>query len=119
MKMTAKIGDERFVLETISQFNWETLARTRGWDGGDDLRSYCDPEDVAQHYEFKTLKEAETKAKEFLATGRAAYGCCLIDRQVYEAAHDDRGRRVKMPPSWETHQTYEIAMDGETITVGR
>jgi hypothetical protein len=67
---------------------------------------------------FKTLKEAEEAAKKFLATGAAAYGCCLIDRQVFERPHID-GKLIGVPAAWERQQTYEIAMDGETMAIER
>lgn len=41
----------------------------------------------------------------------------ILTERVYEAPHDDRGRRVRGYPSWETQSTYEIAMDGEMIKV--
>jgi hypothetical protein len=113
-----KIGDERFVVSMIDVRNVEALARKQGWPGGvEGLREFCEPEDAAKCTAHKTLDDATDMARKFLASGQAFYGSVLIDREVYEEAHDDRGNRVRCPPSWESQQLYEVAMDGERIEV--
>jgi hypothetical protein len=109
-----KIGDERFLVEMIDTARVEALARKRGWKGGEGLRECCEPEDTALYTTHKSLAEAVTAAKEYLAEGTSFYGCTLIDHEVYEQWHDDRGNRVK-GASWERQRSYEVAMDGEPI----
>lgn len=116
--MKSKLGAQRFLLETISHKAVVALARKNGWeDDGEGLREFVEPEDVAVHTAFRTLAEAQEAAKRHLSSGDAFYGCALIDRQVYQQPHDDRGNLVRVPPTWETEQTFEVAMDGETIDV--
>lgn len=116
----SRIGDERFLLEIIDTADVESIARKNGWNGNDDyLRDYCEPNDAAHYVSFKTLEAATSGAKEYLKKGTSLYGCAIIDHQVYEKAHDDRGNIVDCPPCWETQKIYEVAMDMERIEVDR
>jgi hypothetical protein len=112
-----KIGDERFLIEILNTSAVEALARKQGWDGGEGLREFCEPEEAAVYWTRSTLDEAVKAAKDWLSHGTSFYGCAIIDRQVFEAPHDDRGNPVDAPATWERHETYEVAMDGEMIQV--
>lgn len=117
-KRTPKIGDERFTVEIIATSAVEAMARKQGWTGGDEgLREFCEPEEAAVYWQRKTLDEAVKAAKDWLAGGLSFYGCVIIDREVYEEPHDDRGNPVKVPPTWERQESFEVAMDGECIKV--
>lgn len=113
-----KIDEERFRLETIDVDDVYAAAKERGWkEDHDSLLDCVDANDAAEHTCYKTLDEAAAAGRAFVKTKRAFFGCVIIDHQVYEAPHDDRGRSVRGPGSWETNCTYEIAMDGEMIVV--
>lgn len=103
----SKIHDERFRLEIIDIDDVRSAAIERGWKDGDSYFDYAEPSDHATYVVFKTLDEAAASGRLFLKTGKACFGCVIIDQQVYEA-----------PTGWETQDTYEIAMDGEMIKVG-
>ena len=107
-----KIGDERFLVEMIDVRHVEAMARKDGWPGGTEgLREFCEPQDAAKHTAHATLDAATEAARKFLSTGQAFYGSVLIDRQVWEREFRD------VPPDWQRHQTFEVAMDGERIEV--
>lgn len=106
------IGDERFVVQMIDNDRYEALARKRGWDGGEGMLDYAEHDEAAIYTEHKTLAEATTSANAWLAKGKSTFGCCLIDRQVFERFEDN------MHPDWENQESYEVAMDGECINVG-
>lgn len=107
-----RIGDVRFVVEHIDADRFEKLARERGWkDGEDGMLDYAEHFEAAIHTEHKTLDEAKAAAKAFLAKGQSLFGCCTIDRQVFERFEPD------MHPEWERYEMYEVAMDGEMIDV--
>ncbi len=107
-----RIGDVRFVVEHIDGERFEKLARKRGWkDGQDGMLDYAEHNEAAVYSEHKTLDEAKAAANAFLADGKSLFGCCTIDRQVFERFEDD------MYPEWERHETYEVAMDGELMKV--
>ena len=114
-----KVGDERFLVEIINTAAVEALARKHGWTGDEGLRECCEPEDAAVYWERRTLDDAEKAARDWLANGLSFYGCVIIDRQVFEQPSDDRGNLVDVPPQWENQESYEVAMDGETIRVDR
>lgn len=119
-KQKPSIGDERFVLECINTDDVLALARKQGWPGGvEGLREFCEPEDAGTYTIHATLAEAIEAGKRDLASGDSFYGCAIIDREVFEAAHDDRGNSVRCPPSWERQESYEVAVDGEVINVFR
>lgn len=112
-----KVGDERWLLETINHADVEALARKNGWDGGDDsVRDYAEPSDAAKHTAHPSLDAATEAARAFLATGKSSYGCAIIDHQVFEAPRIG-GELIGVPPEWETQKSYEVAMDGERIEV--
>ena len=114
-----QIGDERYLLEIISAKEVMDLAKKNGRTSDDDgIHEYCEPADAADYIAFKTLDKAVDKAKEWLATGDSFYGCAIIDQQVYEQWHDDRGNRV-MGADWEVRKSYEVAMDMDVIEVDR
>lgn len=116
----ARVGDERWLLEKIDHAAVEALARKSGWKGGDEgLREFCEPEDAAEHTVHASLEAAVAAAKEWLAKGTSFYGCAIIDHQIFQQPHDDRGRLVRVPPCWELQEAYEVAMDGEAIRVDR
>lgn len=120
MRRKPQIGDERYIIEILTTSAVEALARKQGWAGGDEgLREFCEPEEAAVYWERRSLDDAVKAAKDWLSHGTSFYGCAIIDRQVYEEAHDDRGNAVKCPPSWERQESYEVAMDGEAIRVDR
>lgn len=105
-----RIGDVRFVVEKIDGERFEKIALKRGWVKGEDgMLDYAEHSEATTCSEHKTLDEAKAAANSFLATGKSLFGCCIIDRQVYERFEDD------MHPDWEGHESYEVAMDGELI----
>ena len=113
-----KIGEERFLIEILNTSAVEALARKQGWDGGDEgLRESCEPEDAAVYWTRSALDEAVKAARDWLSQGTSFYGCAIIAREVFEAPHDDRGNPVNCPATWERHETFEVAMDGEMIKV--
>src|SRR5262245_30048375 len=113
-----RIGDERWVLETISGAAVEALARKHGYTG-EDLREFVEPEDVAEYTIHSSLEAAIEAANADLARNDSFYGANIIDYQILEAAHDDRGNLVRgCPPSWERQHGYEVASDGEITEVG-
>jgi hypothetical protein len=111
------IGDERFLLETISTANVEAMARARGWQGGEDMEEFCEPDEAARHSVHKTLQEAASVAKAWLSAGHSFSGRAMIERQVYEEPRDDGGNPVLGLPRWKSRYSYEITMDGEPILV--
>ncbi len=117
--MARKIGDKRWLLERIDIRAVEAMARKQGWTGNDTegLREYCEPDEAAEYSVHKSLDDATAAALKWLATGRSFYGCAIIDEQVFQEAHDDRGDLIDVPPLWERERTYEVAMDGELIMV--
>jgi hypothetical protein len=106
-----KIGDVRFIVEMIDHDRYQAIARERGWDGGEGMLDYAENSEAALYSEHKTLEEAKAAANAWLATGKDTFGCCIIDRQVFERFEDD------MHPSWEGYESYEVAMDGECIKI--
>jgi hypothetical protein len=119
MARQPKIGEERFLIEIISTSAVEALARKQGWNGEDGLREFCEPEDAAVYWVRRTLDEAKKAAADWLSHNTSFYGCVIIDRQVYQQPHDSSGDLVEVPPEWEFQEAYEVAMDGELITVER
>ena len=113
-----KLGDERYLVEMIQTDRVEAMARKHGWDGEDGLREFCEPEDAALWSEHQTLDAAIQAAREWLATGKAFYGCVIIDHEVFERWRDDRGNAVKHA-DWERQRSYEVANDEEVIEVSR
>lgn len=106
-----RIGDVRFIVEMIDNDRYEALARKRGWDGTEGMLDYAEHSEAAIYSEHKTLDEATAAANKWLAKGKSTFGCCMIDRQVFERFEDD------MYPEWECYEQYEVAMDGERIQV--
>jgi len=115
-----KIGDERYLVERIDTRSVEALARKQGWPGGDEgLREFCEPDDAASYTEHHTLDDAVAVARAWLAKGTSFYGCVMIDHEVYEQWHDDRGNRVK-GAEWERQCSYEVSRgEPEVIRVER
>lgn len=106
------IGQVRFVVEHIDGDRFEKLARKRGWkDGEDGMLDYAEHSEAAIYSDHKTLDEATAAARAFLAKGTSLFGCCTIDRQVFERFEDD------MYPEWERHESYEVAVDGELMEI--
>lgn len=105
------IGDVRFIVQMIDNDRYEKIARKRGWDGTEGMLDYAEAHEAASYSEHKTLEEATASANAWLAKGKSTFGCCMIDRQVFERFEDD------MYPEWENHESYEVAMDGECIKV--
>jgi len=116
-KSKPEVGDERFLVEMIETVRVEAMARKAGWDGSDGLREFCEPDEAALYTEHATLDEAVAAARAWLATGASFYGCAIIDHQVYETWHDDRGNAVK-GASWEDCGAYEVTDDGDCVKVG-
>lgn len=121
MQRKPKLGDERYLIEILSAAAVEALARKQGWAGGDEgIREFCEPEDAAVYWIRRSLDEAKKAAADWLSNTASFYGCVIIDRQVFEEARDDRGNLIMgVPPVWERQESYELAMDGETITIDR
>lgn len=112
-----QIGDERFIVEHLDMDKAEAGARRNGWDGGEEFMDYSECGQLgAIHTEHATLDDACAHARAELAKRRSVFGACIINHQVYEQAHDDRGRKVD-GAWWETQRTYEVAMDGECVEV--
>lgn len=112
-----KVGDVRFIVEMIDGDRFEQLAKKRGWKEGEDgMLDYAEHNEAAIYSEHKTLAEAEAAAKAWLAKGKSLFGCCIIDRQVFEH-YEDGDDLMGVPPDWERHESYEVAMDGKTIKV--
>lgn len=109
-----KVGDERYLVEVISTEAVEKMARDAGWDGRDGLREFCEPEDAAIYTVHETLDLATDAARKWLATGKSFYGSAMIDHQVFEQWHDDRGNRVK-GADWERQKSYEVAAGDDEI----
>lgn len=117
-----RIGAERWRLEHISYSAWCDLARSRGWNGENDadgLREHCEPEEAATIRLFGSLQDAKAAAMAIFGdtrTNDSAFGAIIIDHQVLEAAHDDRGNLVRgCKPEWETDLVYEITSDGDVL----
>lgn len=113
-----KVGDKRYIAMHIDSERASAVARHNGWDGNpESLLDYCDTGMAAATYtEHCTLDAACAVARAELAKGRSLFGAVIIDHEIFEQAHDDRGRTVK-GGSWETHETYEVGTDGECISV--
>jgi hypothetical protein len=114
-----QVGAERWRVEHVSYKAWCALARERGWNGEDDadgLRAHCEPEEAASYSLHTSLDAAKAAA---LATFAAdpddsAFGAIIIEHQVLEAAHDDRGNLVRgCRPEWEAVRVYEVTSDGD------
>lgn len=123
--MTAKIGDERYLLEYIGVEAWHTKAKEAGWDGQDEsfdaLRPYCEPEQSATYVVFKDLKAAAAHARSmFKAKPRdSVYGAIIIEQQTLEAAQDDSGNLIPgCKPEWLTQQSWEVTADGAILNCG-
>lgn len=117
----SKIGDERWRLEHISYSRWCELARKAGWNGEDDadgLRAHCEPEEAATYACFSSLEQAKKAALRIFERNPddSAFGAIIIEHQVLEAAHDDRGDLIRgCPPEWESREIYEITSDGDML----
>jgi hypothetical protein len=119
-----KIGAERWRVEHISYKAWCDMARRRGWNGEDDadgLRAHCEPEEAATISFHTSLDGAKVAALTIFAAAPddSAFGAILVEHQVLEEAHDDRGELVRgCKPEWETQRIYEITSDGDCIDAG-
>lgn len=112
-----KLGDVRFLVEMIDTANVEAMARKQGWRGTDDpeaIREYCEPEDAAVHSAHGSLDDAVRAARKWLAKGTSFYGCVIIDHEIFERCHDDRGNAVKHF-DWERQCSYEVTADDSEI----
>ncbi len=120
----AKIGDEFWRVEHIGYKAWCAKARERGWNGEDDadgLRAFCEPEEAALIVYCASLESAKAEAMRIFAADPddSAFGAIVIEHQVLEAAHDDRGDLIRgCKPEWETQRIYEITSDGDCIDAG-
>ena len=112
---TPAIGAERYISSHIAAADAERVARKNGWDGDpESLLDHCDAGAAARTCtEHATLDAACGYARNALMSP-SLFGAVIIEHEVFEEAHDDRGRRVE-GGSWETQATYEVAMDGECI----
>jgi hypothetical protein len=112
---------ERYLLESISQRVVEETAKRKGWkdDGsGEGLRELIEPNDCATHTIFDTLDAALKAGRELIVIDPQFYGCCIVEKQVLEPPHDDRGRRVRGAPTWElTGDIWEIDSTGDVMEV--
>jgi hypothetical protein len=105
-----KIGDERYLVEMISNAAVQALARLHGWKGGEGVRvrEYCEPKDaVAIYTAFPTLETAIVAARAHLATGEGFYGCAIINHEVYEIFPRDACAAWERKASWESQWTVD------------
>jgi hypothetical protein len=114
MTYPIRIGAERYLVETMSIDDAERVARLNGWNGDPEgLLDHCDAGQAARRVtEYATFDKAVAEAQLFERSGKSLFGAARVEHEIYEQAHDDRGRPVK-GGSWETQAAWEVTHQGE------